>query len=69
MHEQLIKLWQSTVVEKLLGRMIGYKALVSRLVALWPNTGGFLATDLQNGNYLVRFRSESAAEFVLTQGP
>lgn len=49
--------------------MLGYKALVSRLVALWPNTGGFLVTDLHHGNYLVRVRSESAAEFVLTQGP
>ncbi|GAY45528.1 hypothetical protein CUMW_090160 [Citrus unshiu] len=30
-HEQLIKPWHSTVVVKLLGRMIGYKAFCSRL--------------------------------------
>lgn len=40
-HEQLIKLWQATVVMKLLGHMIGYKALASRLETLWPNIGGF----------------------------
>ncbi|KAL9408331.1 hypothetical protein AB3S75_046819 [Citrus x aurantiifolia] len=34
-NEQLIKPWQSTVVVKLLGRMIGYKALCSRLEILW----------------------------------
>lgn len=40
-HEQLIKPWQATVLVKLLGRMIDYEALVSRLDALWPNIGGF----------------------------
>lgn len=68
-HEQLIKPWQTTVVVKLLGRMIGYKAHVSRLETLWPNIGGFSVIDLDNGYYLVRFRSDNAAEFVLTQGP
>lgn len=36
-HEQLIKPWQKTVVIKLLGRMIGYKTLVSKLEAVRPN--------------------------------
>lgn len=70
MHEQLIKPKQATVVVKLLGRMIGYKALTSRLETLWPNIGVFFyIIDLDNGYYLVRFCSENAAEFVLTQGP
>lgn len=67
-HEQLIKPRQVTVVVKLLGRMIGYKAVVSRLEALWPNIGGFSVIDLDNGYYLVGFCSENTAEFVLTQG-
>ena len=68
-HEQLIKLWQATVVMKLLGHMIGYKALASRLETLWPNIGGFSIIDLDNGYYLVRFCSKNAVEFVRTQGP
>lgn len=67
-HEQLIKPRQATVVVKLLGRMIGYKALASRLETLWPNIGVFSIIDLDNGYYLVRFCSKNAAEFVLTQG-
>ncbi|KAL9445616.1 hypothetical protein AB3S75_018585 [Citrus x aurantiifolia] len=68
-HEQLIKPWQSTVVVKLLGRMIGYKALCSRLEILWPNIGGYSVIDLDNGYFLVKFRKEDDADFVLTQGP
>ncbi|KDO40160.1 hypothetical protein CISIN_1g046738mg, partial [Citrus sinensis] len=62
-HEQLIKRRQVTVVVKLLGRMVGYKAVVSRLEALWPNIGGFSVIDLDNGYYLVHFCSENTAEF------
>ncbi|KAL9431996.1 hypothetical protein AB3S75_027078 [Citrus x aurantiifolia] len=68
-HEQLIKPWQSTVVVKLLGRMIGYKALSSRLEILWPNIGGYFVIDLDNRYFLVKFRKEDDADFVLTQGP
>lgn len=31
--------------------------------------GFFFIIDLDNGYYLVRFRSENAIEFVRTQGP
>ncbi|KDO37533.1 hypothetical protein CISIN_1g048335mg, partial [Citrus sinensis] len=57
-HEQLIKPWQSTVVVKFLGRMIGYKALCSLLEILWPNIGGYSIIDLDNGYFLVKFRKE-----------
>ncbi|KAL9429498.1 hypothetical protein AB3S75_031327 [Citrus x aurantiifolia] len=68
-HEQLIKPRQSTVVVQLLGRMIGYKALCSRLEILWPNIGGYSVIDLDNGYFLVKFRKEGDADFVFTQGP
>lgn len=67
-HGQLVKPWQTTVVVKLLGRMIGYKALCSRLDFLWANTRGFSVIDLEKGYYLIRFRSEEDAHFALTQG-
>ncbi|KAK9195306.1 hypothetical protein WN943_003426 [Citrus x changshan-huyou] len=65
-HEQLIKPWQSTVVVKFLGRMIGYKALCSLLEILWPNIGGYSIIDLDNGYFLVKFRKEGDADFVFT---
>ncbi|KAL9462356.1 hypothetical protein AB3S75_000375 [Citrus x aurantiifolia] len=33
-HDQLIKPWQNTIVVKLLGRRIGYRALCNRLESL-----------------------------------
>ncbi|ESR42059.1 hypothetical protein CICLE_v10013460mg, partial [Citrus x clementina] len=63
-HEQLIKPWQSTVVVKLLGRMIGYKALCSQLEILWPNSGRYSVIDLDNGYFLVKFRKEDDADYL-----
>ncbi|KAH9762496.1 DUF4283 domain-containing protein [Citrus sinensis] len=68
-HLQLVKPWQSTVVVKLLGRSIGYKVLCNRLEALWNMSHGFFVIDLENNYFLVRFKRDSNAQHVLTQGP
>ena len=68
-HEQLIKPWQNTVVVKLLGRRIGYRALCNRLESLWNLTPGFNIIDLENEFYLVRFKNAGDADYVLTSGP
>ncbi|KAL9419379.1 hypothetical protein AB3S75_037193 [Citrus x aurantiifolia] len=68
-HEQLIKPWQNTVVVKLLGRRIGYRALCNRLESLWSMTPGFNIIDLENDFYLVRFKNEGDADHALTSGP
>lgn len=68
-HAQLIKPWQYTVVVKLLGRHIGYKALCNRLETLWNSTIGFSIIDLENDYFLVRSKREGDAEYALTQGP
>lgn len=68
-HVQLIKPWQYTVVIKLLGRSIGYRALYNRLGALWSLTLEFSFIDLENEYFLVSFKTEGDVQFVLAQGP
>lgn len=63
---QLVKPWQSTVVVKLLGRNIVYKVLCSCLEALWGMSNGFSVIDLENNYFLVRFKTVSDAQHVLT---
>lgn len=67
--DQFVKPWQTTIVVKLLGRMIGYEALYSRLDSLWANTRGFSVIDLENGYYLIHFINNEDARFALAQGP
>lgn len=68
-HSQLVKPLESTVVVKLLGRSIGYKVLCNRLEALWNMSYDFSVIDLENNYFLVRFKRDSNAQHVLTQGP
>lgn len=59
-------LWQHTVVVKLLGQYIGYKALCNRLESLCRSTLGFSIIDLENDYFLVHFKLERDTEFALT---
>lgn len=40
--------WRNIVVVKLLGMVIGYKDLRSRLESLWSMSKGFTVIDLEN---------------------
>lgn len=66
-HAQLVKPWQNTVIVKLLEWTMGYRALYNRLETLWKQSQGFTVIDLENDFYLVRFKTESDAHYVLTQ--
>ncbi|KAL4301928.1 hypothetical protein GQ457_10G020040 [Hibiscus cannabinus] len=58
-----------SVVIRLLGKSIGYKALLNRIELLWKPLGEMRLIDLDNGYYLVRFGLEADYERVLTGGP
>lgn len=60
-HAQLVKPWQDAVIIKLLGRMIGYRALYNRLTSLWSMTQGFTVINLENDFFLVYFKNERDA--------
>ncbi|MBA0743252.1 hypothetical protein Gogos_005957 [Gossypium gossypioides] len=53
----LIKGIELTVVVKLLGRNIGYRALYNHITSLWKPTQSFRLMDVANGYYLIRFQS------------
>ncbi|KAK9207991.1 hypothetical protein WN944_000342 [Citrus x changshan-huyou] len=68
-HAKLSEPWKNSVVVKLLGRTIGYRALCARLNVMWKSAMGFSLIDLENNYYLVRFRSVGEAMDALTKGP
>ncbi|CAN0928867.1 hypothetical protein LINGRAHAP2_LOCUS36719 [Linum grandiflorum] len=54
----LRRVWRSALVVKGLGRRVPYTLLAPRLNFLWAKNGPLQISDLQNGCYLVRFRSK-----------
>ena len=68
-QDKLIKPWQNSVVVKLLGRNIGYKALCNRLKVMWHQIHDFSVIDLENNYFLIRLKSSEDAVYALTEGP
>ncbi|KAA3460138.1 GroES-like zinc-binding alcohol dehydrogenase family protein [Gossypium australe] len=68
-HQILLKEMNSTVVIKLLGRNIGYGALLNRISSLWNPTKPFHLMDIENGYYLAKFQDDHDYIKVLSQGP
>ena len=68
-HAKLSEPWKNSVVVKLLGRTIGYRALCARLNVMWKSALGFSVIDLESNYFLVRFRSVGDAMDALTKGP
>ncbi|KAK9205125.1 hypothetical protein WN943_015392 [Citrus x changshan-huyou] len=68
LHAKLSEPWKNSVIVKLLGRTIGYRALCTRLNVMWKSAMGFSVIDLENNFYLVRFRSVGDAVDALTKG-
>ncbi|KAL4352195.1 hypothetical protein GQ457_06G022560 [Hibiscus cannabinus] len=58
-----------SVIVRLLGRFIGYTALLNRIRTLWNPCGEIAMIDLDNGYFLVRFALEEDVTKVLSGGP
>ncbi|KAL4284044.1 hypothetical protein GQ457_16G010840 [Hibiscus cannabinus] len=63
-----VKLAHSIIV-RLLGKSIGYRALLNRICSLWNPSGEMCLIDLDNEFYLVRFAHEDDFTKVLAGGP
>ncbi|CAI0446262.1 unnamed protein product [Linum tenue] len=61
--------WRSALVVQGLGRKVPYIPLARRLNFLWARDGEIQISDMDNGCYLVRFRSQRDYEQALTGGP
>ncbi|GMJ04099.1 hypothetical protein HRI_004079100 [Hibiscus trionum] len=68
-HAAIDKRLENSVIVRLLGKSIGYTALLTRIEALWKPKGGMRLIDLDNEYYLVRFAKAEDCEKVLTGGP
>ncbi|KAL4318284.1 hypothetical protein GQ457_18G011590 [Hibiscus cannabinus] len=68
-HDEIDSQLASSVVVRLLGKSIGYRALLSRIQSLWSPSGGMNLIDLDNEYYLVRFALEEDFQKVVKGGP
>ncbi|KAK9200137.1 hypothetical protein WN944_015333 [Citrus x changshan-huyou] len=68
-QEKLIQPWKNSVVVKLLGKNIGYRALCARLASMWKPSMGFSVIDLENNYCLIRFCAAGDAIDDMTKGP
>ncbi|KAH1097490.1 hypothetical protein J1N35_014411 [Gossypium stocksii] len=60
---------ETTVVVKLLGWNIGYGVLHKRILSLWEPSQSFCLMGIENGYYLIQFKSRVDYDLALTQGP
>ncbi|KAL4353334.1 hypothetical protein GQ457_06G018260 [Hibiscus cannabinus] len=68
-HDKIDWNMRNTIIVRLLGRSIGYKALLDRIYTLWRPRGDLQLVDLDNNYYLVRFENAQDYTDVLTDGP
>ncbi|KAJ4833645.1 hypothetical protein Tsubulata_001270, partial [Turnera subulata] len=61
--------WKDTLIVRLLGKTMGYKALYTRLMQLWKPGAALELVDLGHGCYLAKFSSLADLERVVTRGP
>lgn len=58
-----------TLVLRLLGREIGFRAMYNRVMLLWKAQGDVKLTNLENGFYLARLATEEDYSTILFNGP
>ncbi|KAL4340432.1 hypothetical protein GQ457_08G019370 [Hibiscus cannabinus] len=68
-HKAIDKKLANSVVIRLLGRSIGYRALLNRIQSMWNPSGDMILIDLDNDYYLVRFALVEDFNKVLIDGP
>ena len=65
---RLCKPWRRTLIIKLLGRKIRFKALESKLYQLWARMDILDIIDLTTNYFLIRFSTYVDYEFDITRG-
>ncbi|KAL4378484.1 hypothetical protein GQ457_02G025250 [Hibiscus cannabinus] len=68
-HEQIDVCMKQTLIVRLLGKTVGYKALLNRINALWKPVREIQVIDLENNYYLVKFSDVGDYTRALTDGP
>ncbi|KAL4291711.1 hypothetical protein GQ457_14G003420 [Hibiscus cannabinus] len=68
-HDEIDSKLAKSMIIRLLGKTIGYRALWNRIMALWNPVGEINLIDLDNEYYLVRFANDEDFQKVLSGGP
>ncbi|KAL4283171.1 hypothetical protein GQ457_16G011860 [Hibiscus cannabinus] len=68
-HDAIDEELSNSVIIRLLGKSIGYRALLNRIQALWSPIGELQLIDLDNEYFLVRFALEEDFTRMLIGGP
>ena len=69
MKRKMASLWQTSIIIKLMGRQIGYRALQTRLAGIWRPTGKWTLIDIGYGFFIVRFENPQDYQHALMEGP
>ncbi|KAL4304066.1 hypothetical protein GQ457_10G023950 [Hibiscus cannabinus] len=60
---------ENSIIVRLLGRSIGFLALLNRIKLLWKPIGEIALVDMDNGYFLVRFANAEDMSKALSDGP
>ncbi|OMO53937.1 reverse transcriptase [Corchorus capsularis] len=66
---ELRKPWNNALIVKLLGKILGFKALSSRVQQLWRIEGKYRIIDLGNDYFCFKFQKRKDCKHVLDGGP
>ncbi|KAF7824606.1 Zinc finger, CCHC-type [Senna tora] len=67
--KELSKVWENTIIIKVLGRDVGYKYLLNRVKTLWKLKDSFEMIDVGRGYYHISFNLEEDMCLVMEGGP
>ncbi|XP_061362932.1 uncharacterized protein LOC133306628 [Gastrolobium bilobum] len=68
-HKRDCEQWRKALIIKMLGKRIGARFLMSRLVRLWCLVSSYELIGLDNGYLLIRFQEDNDYRHVLEEGP
>lgn len=66
---EMRKPWRNALIIKLLGKVLGYKALSARVSQLWQLIGKYTVVDLGQDYFLFKFEQKEDYKHVLDGGP
>ncbi|CAI8614723.1 unnamed protein product [Vicia faba] len=66
--KRIVKHWSKGVIVKLLGHIVGFKALENRLNICWAKHGVLNIVDLGQKYYLVNFTNKEDQKIAITNG-
>ena len=69
LKKELRDLWRLALIIKLLGKIVSFNVLMSRVTLMWKLTRDFELIDLGHGYYVVKFANLEDRSKVMTEGP